>query len=216
MAKATDGTAAKAEAQAHAAAGQAAAVDVKAEPAKSAPAVSGEAAEELQRRVESWPVLGWKPDDPFRAEKEAMLACIDGSRPTRPRGTHSLLKRLIASGTGRQCLEPFFALLPRDRYGQLTGDDVPVQKCLDAMEEMIEKHEAHLGDPIEGSGVPLLDRYTYEKACQIAKVGYWQPPSVPKLKLDRPLADEPFNPDEESADDDTRGTDKKKANRLSF
>jgi len=164
---------------------------------------------DVLRRVQDWPVRDWRYDDPYREEKEAMLQCVAGTRPTRPTGMSSLLRRMMACGTGRQSLERFFDMLPRDRYGELTGEDIPIDEALDAMKQVIEWDEAHVNDDVQGIVVPRLDRYTYEKAKMIAKKGYWYPPTVARIKLTKALADEVFDPSQEDEEEEVDVAKKK-------
>jgi hypothetical protein len=143
----------------------------------------------LKEKLAGYPLASWPENDLYGAEKQAMLDCVTGRRPTRPTGTEGLLRRLQATGTSRYNLEQFWDMLPKDRYGQRTGVDVPVAKCLDAMLQVIEEDEAN-PDIV----VPTLDRLTYEKAQQIAKYGYWKPLVVYRPRLTGAMADEVFDP----------------------
>jgi len=172
-----------------------------------APAAKAKAAAEPKAATKAaykapWPMPPWDQSDPFAAEKDAMQACVDGTRPTRPKGGFSLLRRLRACGTGAQCLEMFFDMLPKDRYGVRTGADLPVDEMLEAMLIVIEQDEAN-----PDLAVPRLDRYTYEKAKQIAKTGYWTPPVLQQLKITNAFEDEAFDP---TADEDAEAVVDKK------
>ena len=185
------------------------------EAAKAEAAVAEPPADlELEKRLAGYPLAKWDENDPYAAEKRAMLDCVTGRRMTRPKGAEGLLRRLRATGTGAYNLERFFGLLPTDRYGKRTGDDLPADFILDEMLKVIEWDESHTGTFCDETGgavaVPTLDRFTYEKALQIAKKGYWSPQAVYRHRLTKAIADEVYDPDAEDEDDET---DKKLAKK---
>jgi hypothetical protein len=132
---------------------------------------------------------------------------------TRPTGVWSLCERLVETGTSREDLQPLYDLLPKDRYGNWTGKDRPVQVALDLLEQIFEEDD----EKIENGDILIrrIQPLTFEKAKAIAKRGRWEIEGTRFVaKIDDPLPDEEVDPNK--LDDEEDETPKKKRKKRSI
>jgi len=158
---------------------------------------------------------------PFFTESDMSVVADKPKRKfLRINSGRDLVRLLKETGTRGRVIDHLEALFPRDRYGNLTGKDVPADDLVDRVREIMEREAAgetvclktwdgRKEEGLDGlpdvAGLPI-SQLMFDKIVSIRKKGFWEPVAEAQpAEFPVEFAAEEYDPEEEDGDGEGDG-----------